>query len=103
MKSKTKRIALKDVLKSELKDSEFSFYFEREKAISNIARMVRNARQKANLTQTQLAVKAKTNQSVIARLESGSDERIPSLELLERIACALKAKLIVGFQYRKAA
>ncbi len=103
MKKKSKRIALKDVLKRELKDQEFSFYFEREKAISHIARMVRNARQKANLTQTQLATKAKTNQAVIARLESGSDERIPSLELLERIAYALKAKLVVGFEYQKAA
>ena len=103
MKPKNKRIALKDVLKNELRDPEFSFYFEREKAISDIARMVRDARQRANFTQTQLALKAKTSQAVIARLESGSDGRIPTLELLERIAHALKAKLMVAFEYGRAA
>ncbi|MBI4212407.1 MAG: helix-turn-helix transcriptional regulator [Deltaproteobacteria bacterium] len=104
MKNKhTKRIKLQDVLSEELKDTEFSFYFEREKAISKIAFFVRNARLKAGLTQAELAQRAKTSQVVIARLESGTDLRIPSLDLLERIAQALKAKLMVYFEYKKAA
>ena len=103
MKTKSKRIALKDVLKKELKDSEFSFYFERERAISEIARLVRDARIKAGLTQAELAHRAKTSQTVIARLESGLDQRIPSLDLLERIASALKAKLMLRFEYKKVA
>ena len=40
MKAKRKRIALKDVLKRELKDSEFSFYYQREKAISEIVKRI---------------------------------------------------------------
>ncbi|MDO8461892.1 MAG: helix-turn-helix transcriptional regulator [Deltaproteobacteria bacterium] len=103
MKTRSKRIALKEVLRKELKDSEFHFYFEREKAISEIARLVREARQKASLTQAALAKRAKTSQTVIARLETGMDERIPSLELLERIAQALKARLMVSFKYKAAA
>ena len=103
MKAKNKRIALKDVLKRELKDPEFSFYFEREKSISEIARLVRDARLKAGLTQAQLAKKAQSSQVVIARLESGTDQRVPSLDLLERIASALKAKLLVRFEYKKVA
>jgi ribosome-binding protein aMBF1 (putative translation factor) len=103
MKAKNKRIALKDVLKRELKDPEFSLYFQREKAVSEIARLVRDARLKAGLTQAQLAKKAQSSQVVIARLESGSDGRIPSLDLLERIANALKAKLLVRFEYKKVA
>jgi ribosome-binding protein aMBF1 (putative translation factor) len=103
MKAKNKRIALKDVLKRELKDAEFSFYFEREKSISEIARLVRDARLKAGLTQAQLAKKAQSSQVVIARLESGVDQRVPSLDLLERIATALKAKLLVRFEYKKVA
>ncbi len=95
---KTKRISLQDVLKEELKDAEFCFYFEREKAISRIARFVRDARVRIGLTQVTLAKKAKTSQAVIARLESGTDRRIPSLDLLERIARALKAKLLVSFE-----
>ena len=103
MKAKSKRIALKEVLKRELKDPEFSFYFQREKAISEIARLVRDARLKAGLTQAQLAQKAQSNQVVIARLESGADQRTPSLDLLERIAGALKAKLLVRFDYKNVA
>jgi ribosome-binding protein aMBF1 (putative translation factor) len=103
MKSKSKRIALKDVIKRDLEDPEFSFYFQREKAISEIARLVRDARVKAGLTQAQLAQKARSSQVVVARLESGSDGRIPSLDLLERIASALKAKLLVRFEYKDVA
>lgn len=103
MKTKSKRVSLKEVLKRELKDPEFSFYFQREKAISEIARLVRDARLKAGLTQAQLAQKAQSSQVVIARLESGADQRTPSLDLLERIASALKAKLLVRFDYKNVA
>lgn len=96
---KTNRIELKDVIKKELKDSEFSFYFQHQKSISKIARLIRDARLKAGITQTQLAARSKTTQAVIARLESGTDQRTPSLNLLERIAKALKAKLMVSFDY----
>lgn len=103
MKAKRKGIALKDVLKRELRDPEFSFYYQREKAISEIAQLVRDARLRAGLTQAQLAEKAQSSQVVIARLESGTDDRVPSLDLLERIASALKAKLLVRFEYKKVA
>jgi ribosome-binding protein aMBF1 (putative translation factor) len=103
MKAKRKRIPLNDVLKRELKDAEFGFYFEREKSISEIARLVRDARLKAGLAQAQLAKRSQTSQAVIARLESGTDQRIPSLDLLERIASALKAKLLVRFEYKEVA
>ena len=103
MKAKRNRVTLKDALSRELKDPEFSFYFQREQAISEIARLVRDARLKAGLTQAQLAKKAQSSQVVIARLESGTDQRTPSLDLLERIASALKAKLLVRFEYKKVA
>jgi ribosome-binding protein aMBF1 (putative translation factor) len=103
MKAKRKRIPLKDALKRELKDREFNVYFQKERAISEIAQLVRDARLRAGITQAELAKRAQSSQVVIARLESGSDGRIPSLELLERIANALKAKLLVRFEYRKVA
>jgi len=96
---KTKRLSLKDVIKNELKDPEFSFYFQHEKSISRIAQLIRDARLKAGVTQANLATRAKTSQTVIARLESGTDKRTPTLDLLERIARALKAKLLVSFEY----
>ena len=100
---KTKRLMLHDVLSEEIKNRDFRFYFEKERAFNQIARLVRDARLKADLTQEELAKRAETSQTVIARLESGLDQRIPSLDLLERIASALKAKLSVSFEYRKAA
>ncbi len=81
----------------------FSFYFQTEKSISKIARLIRNARLKAGMTQIELATRAKTSQTVIARLESGSDQRTPSLDLLDRIARALKARLLVSFEYSRVA
>lgn len=100
---KNKRISLQRVLHKELKDRTFRFYFEREEAISQIARMIRDARQKVHLTQSELAKRADTSQAVIARIESATDSRVPSLDLLERIAKALKAKLLISFEYDQAA
>ena len=100
---KTKHITLDEVLKEQLKDPEFRFYFERARAIRNIAELVLKARKKAKLTQSQLAKKAQTTQAVIARLESGNDRRTPSLELLKRIARALNARLQVSFDFDRAA
>ena len=37
MKAKSKSVALKRVVKRELKDPEFSFYFQREKVIRRFA------------------------------------------------------------------
>jgi transcriptional regulator with XRE-family HTH domain len=50
------------------------------------------------LTQLELAQKAYTTQPVIARLERGSDSRIPSLELLGRIAHALGKEIVIDFK-----
>jgi Predicted transcriptional regulators len=103
MKKKAKRIRLSKVLAEELKDKEFKFYFEKEQAISQIAKLVKEARLRAGITQAQLADLIGTSQTVIGRLESGNDIRIPSLDLLQRIAQALHARLLVIFDFGKAA
>lgn len=103
MKAKAGRITLKAVLRNELKDAGFAFFFKKEKAISDIARLIRSARQHACLTQAELAKRANTSQSVIARMESGMDRRIPSLDLMDRIAHALKARLLISLDYKAAA
>jgi predicted transcriptional regulator len=88
-----KTITLTDVITEENNDPEFSRYYQREILINQIAKLIMQARQKAKLTQKELADKAGTTQPVIARLESGSDERIPSLDLLIRLASAANARL----------
>ncbi|MDO8527948.1 MAG: helix-turn-helix transcriptional regulator [Deltaproteobacteria bacterium] len=102
MTKNKKRFSFEEALEQELKDPEFRFYFERARAVRQISGIVRAARLRAGLTQAKLAQKAKTSQAVIARLEAGSDSRIPSLDLLERIASALKARLVINFEYKKA-
>ncbi|MFH0800297.1 MAG: helix-turn-helix transcriptional regulator [Pseudomonadota bacterium] len=91
------------VFKRLLKDPEIRLHYEEEHARTLIAIAVKTARARAMLTQACLAKKIGTTQSVIARLESGEDRRIPSLSLLARIATACKGELEVGFKFNKAA
>ena len=85
-----------------LKNPEVRIAYEEERTKSRIAMAVRAARLKANLTQAKLAEKIGTTQSVIARLESGADKRVPTLPLLAHIAAACHGTLEVGFKFKHA-
>jgi predicted transcriptional regulator len=93
-----KIITLNDVIEENLKDPEFAKHYRREQIINSIAKMIHDIRKRTGMTQSQLAKKVQTTQPVIARLESGRDSRIPSLELLMRIADAAGAKLDIRLQ-----
>ena len=58
-----------------------------------LGRTVRGLREKRGWSQTQLATSAAMTQSAVARFEAGGT--IPSLPVLERLAYALDAELIV--------
>ena len=60
-----------------------------------LARRIRNLREAQKLTQGELAARAHTTQSAIARLESG--KTTPKLDLLQKIATALGLRLSVDF------
>lgn len=60
--------------------------------------MVIQLRQKEGLTQEELAKKTNTSQPVIARVERGTDSRIPSLELLNKIVHSLGRELEINFK-----
>jgi len=100
MKRKSYKMADKFVEKL-LKDSVIRIYFEEERSKSRIALAIRSARIRAGLTQVELAKKIDTTQSVIARLESGEDQRTPSLALLSRIAAACHGTLELSFKFDK--
>ena len=85
-----------------LKDPEVRFHYEQSRAKSRIAMAVKEARTRAHLSQAKLAEKIGTTQSVIARLESGNDERTPSLPLLARIAATCGGHLELGFRFKPA-
>lgn len=93
-----KAITLNDVIKEQMKDKAFAVEYERELLINAIARIVVKLRQHKCLTQSQLAKKVGTTQSVIARLESGHDSRVPSLDMLARIANATHTKINIAFE-----
>ena len=96
-------VPLKKVLEKKLKDATFRMHFNESKALSELCFSVAHARQSKGLTQAALAKSCGTTQSVIARLEGGNNGRMPSLELLGRIAKALGLSLVIGFDRPKAA
>lgn len=102
MKNKKHFRPAKPFFQNLLKDQEIRIHFEEEKSKTEIAHAVRTTRMKADLTQAQLAKRIGTTQSVIARLEGGTDKRVPSIPLLARIAAACGAHFEFGFFYSKA-
>lgn len=93
------RITLDNVIKEHLtKDAKFTECYQKEVLINEISKLVIELRKKAHLTQAELAKKAGTTQPVIARLESGTDSRVPSLGLLSRMAQASHAKLHISIE-----
>lgn len=93
-----KPITLNEVIQEKLKDDDFAILYEKEQIINKIACAIIEMRQRQGLTQAELAKKAHTSQPVIARLERGSDSRIPSLELLGRVAHALGKEIVIDFK-----
>jgi len=70
--------------------------FEEEFANREIASQIYNLRHKAGLSQTALARRIGTQQSVISRLED-ADYDGHSLAMLNRIAAALKQRIEIRF------
>lgn len=79
-------------------DDEFAKHYEREQIINNIAVMIANARKERHMTQSELAKKIGSKQSVVSRLESGNSAFIPSLETLVKVADALNMRLTLQLQ-----
>ncbi len=101
--SKEFHLPLKKVLQKRLKTQKFRLYFDESRTISELCESVNRARLARGISQTELAKKTKTSQSVIARLEKGNSGSMPNLDLLGRIAHALDLNLIAGFEEKKTA
>ena len=79
-----------------LKNPEFRKIYEETRLEREIATALIRARIEKRLTQTQLAKRMKTKQSVISRVESG--QTTPSLSFLKRLADVLDTSLSVQFK-----
>ena len=80
-------------LEKKLKVKTIKILFDEEKTKTDIARLVRSAREAARFSQREMATKAETTQAVVARLELGTDKRMPSLMLIVRLLKAANAHL----------
>lgn len=77
-------------------DPDYRADLEREKGRLRAAQVIHDARTRAGLTQTELAERVGTTQSVIARLEN-ADYEGHTLRMLDRIAAALGQRVEVTF------
>ena len=71
--------------------------YENRRLIHEVAIAVRGMRESAGLTQQQLANAIGTSQPTIARLERGTDQRLPRWDLMRRIGLALGCQLKLVF------
>lgn len=84
-------------LEEQLKDPAFAERFERAGEAWDVALQIAALREKAGLSQSDLARKLHTSQQQISRLESASYEG-HSLSMLRRVAKVLSAKVRVVFE-----
>ena len=87
--------SIDDIIKGHERDHEFKALLDQARLRIAIARQIKLARQKAGLTQAELAKALGVAQPMIGRLESLKDKRLPSLELLAKIAAVTKKRLVV--------
>lgn len=85
-----------DLRKEFASEEGFDAAYEQARLAYELSVQVRKAREAKGLSQSQLAERMGTQQSVIARLEGGGIT--PTLPTLKRIADALGTKLTVGFE-----
>jgi len=86
--SKKKGKNLKTYISSK-KSKEFQIAFDETKMHLKIARLVEELRIKNGLTQAQLAKKSGVSQPMIARLEKGDQDRVPTLSTINKVMNAL--------------
>lgn len=87
---------IQDHLKESLKDPAFRRAWEESEVEYQLSRQIIAERLQKNMTQGELAKKAKTTQAVISRIERMTTN--VSIELLKRIAAAFGSKLRVQFE-----
>ena len=83
MKKKGK--TLQQYIKSKKKSEEFQVAYEEVKMHLKIAHLIEDLRIKSGMTQAQLAKKAGVSQPMIARLERGDQDRVPTLSTINKV------------------
>ena len=87
---------MRDLHAEWLKDPAYQAEYERLAPEFDLAPLLIGARTKAGLTQAELAQQMKTTQSVVSRLEGGT--QWPSLRTLNKFAQATGMRLKISFE-----
>ena len=77
---------LDEMIEKDLADPEFAAEYQRASLRTAIARASKTAREKAGLTQDQLAHQLGVKQAQVGRLESLKNKSLPGIDLLANIA-----------------
>lgn len=87
----------KTYLKKKLSDKELKMAYEDAAMHLKVAHLLETLREKAGITQAELAKKTGVSQPMIARLERGDQDRVPTLNTINKIFHALgyEVELIV--------
>ena len=94
--------ALESLRKRGMAANGFVEGYEARDAIMQAARVVREMRSEAGLTQAELAARAGMSQPEISRLETGLGKQGPSVETIGRLAQACNRRLVMKVQETKA-
>lgn len=94
--NKNKKRTFRDRLTEEMKKPGFKEGFERYYLEAVIAEKIVEQREHLHITQIQLAKAIGTRQGAISRIESG--EQNLTFGMLEKIACALKCRVVVDLK-----
>jgi len=89
-----------DLHKKWMKEPKYRKAYEALEEEFALASAVIDVRNRAGLSQKELASKMGTTQPVVARLESGRVR--PSLRTLQRLAQATRSRLLISFEPRHA-
>ena len=87
---------MRDLHAEWMKDPAYQAEYERLAPEFDLAALLIEARTQAGLTQAELAQQMKTTQSVVSRLEGGS--QWPSLRTLDKLAQATGRRLKISFE-----
>lgn len=79
----------KNFLKKKLKDKELSIMYDEASMHLKIARIIEELRQKKGWSQAELADKSGVSQPMIARLENGDPNRVPTLSTINKVLRSL--------------
>lgn len=92
-KKTVKFIRHEDLMRSEMRSPAFRAAYEQRRLVHEVALAVRSLRERAGLTQDQLAKKIGVSQPVVGRIEKSIGYRTPNWETLRKVFLALGYQL----------